>query len=322
MTFNGVKIPVQVDTGSSTLAIVGKAENSPVELPSPTKCYDSLPVTNGYFSGGWDAVTCRADIEMGGLKANGVLYAGITESKDMGCTRENLGIVGFGFRGMVIPGTTALQYLWQANPEVPLSFGIQACFSPDSSQGGSLTLGYSDPAHYSEELVPLKVTNGEEFWCVNMTSLQLKKDDTTWYIPIDTKTYYHCNTIIDSGNDQGLSFMKPMKERMFEIFQEIAPDLDCLPAWALSDFPNIEIGLETKTGDKYVVELTPIMYMSPLSGTCFTPSNGIGESLPTNNNLGQGLLENYYAYFSAQDESVSLAPIAGCGGPAKQSLGE
>eukprot|EP00435_Cladocopium_sp_Y103_P015474 s1615_g3.t2 len=172
--------PVIVDTGSSTFAIPAR----PVAgCAFYTGDCEGRPIEARYGSANWTGRVCYGpEVEMGGLPAGHISFAGIYEQNNFltECTSIPGGFVSRGIIGMAYPALLPQglsQSLWDsvvATTQIRNVFAMQCCPWSGLNRGtGSLTLGGWDQQLYDEEDFVYTPITMEKWFCVRVEKVFL-----------------------------------------------------------------------------------------------------------------------------------------------------
>jgi len=333
-----VTLPVTVDTGSTQFAVLG--------YNYCNNFYDGQCIYIGKSSNtyvdnsGWYADICSFDssyITVGEYGTE-VFFGSIYSQDDFiqGCNGA-LGIAGAGF---AVPSGNDLEkapLFWTLTSYngLPAVLGMTACKFGTEINGGRLYIGGTDPAYGNPYLPTVTVSSAQGYWGVFVSKFVIQVQGTIT-TDLDGSQLYGTDstvqTIIDSGNDQGFSFVQTVYET---VIADIASALEplsgstCITFDELSvNMPIMSIGLEGVVlqfqgqdwfsgGSITMLQQESCIFNTALSGqgmvnSLITNQHLFVSRLDKNNNLGQGLLEVYYTEFRQSIPQIAFGPRTIC----------
>lgn len=223
--------------------------------------------------------------------------------------------------------------------DLPQILGMTCCKLGTKEDGGNLQLGGRDPAHLGEKLESVPVTPNEagywSVWVEKVTFGQVTFNGSQLvgsYGPT-------IQTIIDSGNDQGFKFVTAVSSAIeAELFRYASTQAGILDKTCITgeDVANLIPDMTIIFGSGAELQISgydwltkkairaaqgsacpwkgPIkdlktFLINDLAKGAYTM---LGSPMSTNNNLGQGVLANYYTEFNKDAMTVSFARQKTC----------
>jgi hypothetical protein len=296
------KFQVIFDTGSSDLWVASsKCDSSCGRHAKYDATKSSTYTANGtifhieYGSGPVSGFQSIDNLNMGGLVVKDYEFAEVTDASGLGAAfmlGKFDGILGMGFP---ILSVNKLPPAFFSLLDQGLIETAQFAFYLGNNAPGELTLGGSDPAHYSGELVwePLKAAT---YWEINMQQFTVAGKS---YV-----TGGAASAIVDSGT----SLLTGPSEVVADIAKQIGAKMIIEGEYMLKcdydNLPNFDI---TIGGNVY--SLSPVDYLIPDGGLCLLGMMGMDIPPPTGPLwiLGDILMRKYYTVFDTENKRVGFA---------------
>eukprot|EP01006_Ploeotia_vitrea_P011175 TRINITY_DN297_c0_g1_i1.p1 TRINITY_DN297_c0_g1~~TRINITY_DN297_c0_g1_i1.p1 ORF type:complete len:389 (+),score=79.19 TRINITY_DN297_c0_g1_i1:26-1192(+) len=257
-----------------------------------------------YGSGAADGFLSEDDVTIAGLRATKITFAEVTEEPGLAFAAAKFdGVMGMAWPKIAVDGVIPVFQDLVLEKLLPAPmFGFWLSSKPNKrGDGGELTLGGADPAHYKGNITWFPLT-AETYWQVKLTTLKFKGISTG---PI--------NAVADTGTSL---LALPM-----ETAKAINKDLGCTPnpiekaecifetCPDFSTLPDIEIIL-----DNHIFKLTPKDYILKLKTIVQTAcvSGIMGFEFPNGPLviLGDIFLRANYGLFDVGNKRLGLAPSA------------
>ena len=306
------------DTGSSNTWIPGK--NCPVEKrdkyhseKSSTYHYNGSKFEIRYGSGAVEGVIDADDVSVGGLVATQHLFAETTQEPGLSWEVGRFdGILGFGWPEISVNKIPPYFHVLiaQSKVEEPVfSFYFGSTTGEKPQVGGELTLGGTDPAHYSGKLEYIPVSK-KGYWQIAAGNLTVGKETVIggdFEVVLDTGTSLLALPLREAVEinsklgcvDIGIEceFIRPNPDDP----SSTCPDPKTLPSL------SIELGgkVYTLSGEDLLVKITEAGQTVCLSGIMGFPGTLPGGLKAI---LGDVFLKKYYASFDVGKVRVGLAP--------------
>jgi len=248
-----------------------------------------------YGSGSMTGYLSYDTVTIGGLAIKNQLFAQAVDEPGIAFIAAQFdGILGMGFQSISVDGVTPVWYnlLNQGLVTKPqFSFWL----SKKTGQTGELTLGGTDPSHYTGSFTYVPLTQ-ESYWEFNLQNFT-----------VGGKTYFkNIPAIADTGTSLIAGPSATMNALNLALGATVIPILneaifDCSK---ISGLPNVQIGLNGA-----IFTLTPQDYVVQISGECL--SGFLGIDLPTPPGpliiLGDVFLRKYYTTFDFGGQRLGFA---------------
>jgi hypothetical protein len=321
ITIGGTQFAVQLDSGSSTLAVAsttcsgcgsGLATLSPTSagfsaIPcggSCSSCYASsgqCGFTVGYGDGSRISGPLAYDtIQIGGYSTSTAAF-GLMQQASGDFSSGTTGIFGVAYANLNCNpncNPTVLDKIVQQSG-IPYVFGV--CLNTD---GGVWDLGFADPNKASGGSIQYTPITRAGYYQVTLNTLGVSGTSLSYAASSDT-------TIVDSGTtllllsqsafsavqSQLLSMNLPQGSTLF------AQALSCAFVSDISSFPSLTFSFQNSV----TVTLPPSAYLLNMGGTqyCFgIDTTGSGMSI-----LGDVFMQNFYVVFDQQNSRVGFANL-------------
>ncbi|KAK9892988.1 hypothetical protein WA026_023045 [Henosepilachna vigintioctopunctata] len=297
------KFKVVLDTGSGSLWVPSarcsiftqscRNHNKYDSSESSTYQEDGQPFLIRYGTGSLIGFVSYDDVEMGGLKVTGQVFAEATrESDSVFGDQEFDGILGLSYVGASSQGLTPVfdSMIMQGVVDQPV---FSFYFNRDSSEhdnGGELILGGVDPAHYKGEItyVPVSV---QSYW-------QFQMDGVT------SDIYDLCPRGCDAIADTGTTAITGPPSAFRHITNAARPDIngyvDCR---VISRLPSISFIIG---GRSFEIEAKDYILQIVQGGelTCMLALQGSSDKFWI---LGDVFLGKYYSIYDRGNNRVGFA---------------
>jgi hypothetical protein len=251
-----------------------------------------------YASGPVDGFQSTDKLTMGGLVINQQEFAEVTNAGGLGAAYalgKFDGILGMAFEVLsvndVIP---PFQNLVQQNLLNEAKFAFYLSKSTDAK--GELTLGGTDPNHYSGE-IQYESLKSATYWLITLKAVKVSGNN---YVDSDDGI----NAIVDSGT----SLLTGPSEKVKEIAQQLNAKSISAGEYVLpcryNDLPDIDFQIGQNT-----YSLSPRDYLLPNGNICLLGIVGLDIGAPAGPMwiLGDVFMRKYYTVFDTQNKRVGFA---------------
>jgi len=303
----GQKFKVVFDTGSSNLWIPS-GNCDWIDIPcyihsryyqaeSSTYKANNTAFAIQYGSGSVSGYLSVDTVDIGGLKVQNQKFGQATEEPGIAFLAARFdGILGMAYKSISVDEVTPVWYnLLNQKLVNQAQFGFWLSKASSRNNGGELTLGGTNPSHYTGAFSYVPITS-QSYWEFKITSLTS-----------GSLTYAkNINAIADTGTSLIAGPTATMNKLNADLGATVVPVLneaifDCTK---INTYANVSITLGSK-----VFTLTPQQYILNEGGTCL--SGFFGIDLPPQIGpliiLGDVFIRQYYTVFDFQNSRVGFA---------------
>jgi len=299
---------VVFDTGSSNLW-VPSSNCSWIDIPcwihnryyqaqSSTYIANNTAFAIQYGSGSMSGYLSVDDVGIGDLVVKRQKFAQATSEPGIAFIAAQFdGILGMGFKSISVDGVTPVWYnMLSQNLVTKPQFAFWLSKQSSTNNGGELSLGAPDPAHYTGTFSYVPLTS-ETYWEFNLDKLTS-----------GGKSYFtNIKAIADTGTSLlagPVSVMNALNTALGALVIPLLNEAVFPDCTKISSLPNVEITLSGK-----VFVLTPEQYVLNIEGTCLSGFLGIDIPAPYGPLviLGDVFIRQYYTVFDFGGKRLGFA---------------